>query len=100
MKLIFSIQRELWSNAIAIHMAQETKSGLAIARQVIFEPLTKGELTEPVLRIRQEDAQALADGLYAAGIHPAAAAGSAGQLTAVQYHLEDMRALTFKGDRK
>jgi hypothetical protein len=43
--------------------------------------------------------QNLADGLYDCGIHPTAAKGSAGQLSAVNRHLEDMRALVFKAGK-
>ena len=44
----------------------------------------------------REEAQDLADQLYAANIRPSAAAGSTGQLEAIQYHLEDMRLLALK----
>lgn len=36
------------------------------------------------------------DALWDAGLRPTGAAGSAGQLSAVQHHLDDMRAITFK----
>jgi hypothetical protein len=40
-------------------------------------------------------AQALMDDLWTCGLRPSEGSGSAGQLAAVQYHLEDMRRLVF-----
>lgn len=40
--------------------------------------------------------QVLMDDLWACGVRPTEGAGSAGQLTATQRHLDDMRALVFK----
>ena len=45
-------------------------------------------------------AQQLADDLYAAGIRPTEAAGSAGALSATQKHLDDMRKLVFDSQVK
>jgi hypothetical protein len=43
----------------------------------------------------KNEAQGLMDRLWTCGIRPTEAAGSAGQLAAVQAHLEDMRKLAF-----
>lgn len=48
------------------------------------------------LPITEKAAQELVNSLWECGIRPAAAKGSAGQLSAVQYHLEDMRKIAFK----
>jgi hypothetical protein len=65
----------------------------------------EGELVEipdmcaevkPTMRLMPEEAQALMDGLWDAGLRPVGGAGSAGQLDAVKYHLEDMRRLVFR----
>lgn len=48
------------------------------------------------LPIPTEAAQQLVNSLWEVGIRPSAAKGSAGQLSAVQYHLEDMRKIAFK----
>jgi len=45
----------------------------------------------PAFSLSQEDAQVLMDSLWECGLRPAQGAGSAGQLDAVKYHLEDMR---------
>jgi len=60
-----------------------------------FEPYAKPMLSLSYNRDGCEVAQMLADGLWDARIRPAGARGSAGQLTAVQYHLEDMRKIAF-----
>jgi len=45
----------------------------------------------PAFSLSQEDAQVLMDSLWECGLRPVQGAGSAGQLDAVKYHLEDMR---------
>ena len=47
----------------------------------------------PFMDMANDEAQRLANALWDAGIRPAGAAGSAGQLGAVQAHLGDMRAI-------
>jgi hypothetical protein len=49
------------------------------------------------LRLSEEAAQQLMEELWHAGVRPAAAAGSIGQLAAVEAHLRDMRHLAFNG---
>ena len=73
------------------------KERMAIATEVTFRELEENQLIDaPLLNLSQQEAQDLADQLYAAGIRPSQAAGSAGQLDAVKYHLEDMRTLVLK----
>lgn len=54
-----------------------------------------GNLIQPFLRLSEEDAQRLVNALWDAGVRPSRAKGSAGQLDAVNRHLEDMRKLVF-----
>ncbi len=42
------------------------------------------------------EAQELMDGLWRCGVRPTEGKGSAGQLSATERHLQDMRALVFK----
>lgn len=51
---------------------------------------------EASLALNLAQAQELIDSLWQCGIRPSEGTGSAGQLAAVQYHLEDMRKLVFK----
>lgn len=53
--------------------------------------LDEGGASEPAFILRYEQAKDLMDSLWDAGIRPEQAKGSAGQLEAVKYHLEDMR---------
>lgn len=50
----------------------------------------------PTAHLQRDVAQELMDRLYACGLRPAEAAGSAGSLAAVQKHLEDMRSIVFE----
>lgn len=50
----------------------------------------------PTVNLSREECQRLMDALWDAGFKPTGAQGSAGQLTAVQAHLEDMRRFAFK----
>lgn len=78
-----------------------SKGGLFVAQPVdyILE-LDEGKMPEPMLNIRSEEAQALMDSLWDAGLRPTAGSGSAGAMDATLRHLEDMRYLVFKGERK
>jgi hypothetical protein len=51
-------------------------------------------------RISVDAAQSLMNQLWECGLRPAQAAGSAGQLAATQYHLEDMRKIAGVNDDK
>lgn len=64
--------------------------------KIVMEPHTRGTPAEPAMAINTDIAQSLMDSLWDAGIRPAGAKGSAGQLTAVQGHLSDMREIAFK----
>lgn len=50
----------------------------------------------PAVKITPSEAQEIMDELWRNGIRPSEGSGSAGQLAAVQYHLEDMRKLVFR----
>jgi hypothetical protein len=50
------------------------------------------ECTSPFLRLSRENATALMDSLWRAGVRPTEV-GSAGELAATKYHLEDMRSI-------
>lgn len=50
-------------------------------------------LHHPAVQFRREEAQRLMDELWKVGLRPSEGSGSAGQLAAVQTHLNDMRGL-------
>lgn len=71
----------------------------AYGRPLVFDqPVSQGISIEHTFSLSIESAQLLMDDLWQAGIRPAEGHGSAGQLAAMKYHLEDMRRLVF--DRK
>ena len=73
----------------------------------IFKPLVctrvswaKGITSEPILTITDEAAQELMDSLWYSGIRPTSGEGNVGQIGAMKEHLNDMRKLVFKEDRR
>lgn len=89
--------RETVSIRMFHHYESDTRSQISVLK-IVPKPLSEEDAVreiEPTLRLRPEEAQSLMDELWNVGIRPAAAAGSAGQLSAVQAHLEDMRRLVF-----
>lgn len=97
--LRFHLQKSWVSKRIALHLLSQPLGSdrQAIATNITFQEIQdNGLICEPLLQLSEAEAQQLADQLYAAGIRPSEAAGSAGQLDAVKYHLEDLRKLVFK----
>lgn len=94
-KMKFYLQRDIcyWDD-ITLHMRVGNSN--SVATSITFTEVAPGSYRDPLLRLKPDEAQELMDQLYAVGVRPSAAAGSAGQLEAVKYHLEDMRKLVFK----
>ena len=93
----FGAQRQFHTNGIAIYGFKHAKEGILEAITGLeFTQVDEGSAYQPFLFLTNTEAQELANELYAAGIHPTQAAGSAGQLEATCKHLEDMRTLVFK----
>jgi len=69
-----------------------------IAKPVVFVPDEPNSLAEPTMQIHGEDVQKLMDELWREGVRPTEQ-GTAGQLAAVSFHLEDMRRLVFKEEK-
>jgi hypothetical protein len=64
---------------------------------IFFVDVEEGSvLPHAPFRLERDHAQTLMDDLYRAGLRPADARATQGQIEAVQYHLEDMRKLVFK----
>jgi len=65
--------------------------GKACAEPLVMKPMNEGErLPEPTFKIEGDEVQWLMDELWNAGVRPSQE-GTAGQLDATKYHLEDMR---------
>lgn len=88
----FYTQYQPWMDTFAIHM----RIGKTMATSINLQEYTPGVVSPPLLDITRDEAQQLIDKLYEVGLRPSLAAGTAGQLEAVKYHLEDMRKLALK----
>ena len=70
-----------------------------LAEPIIMKTYTAEDAYKPIgptLEIAEPAAQKLMDDLWDCGLRPSEGSGSAGQLAAVQNHLEDMRKLLSK----
>ena len=62
-----------------------------IAEPWKMRPYEKGALADPCITIHDDDAQALMDSLWKAGIRPSNGEGNVGQIGAMREHLEDTK---------
>jgi hypothetical protein len=91
------MDRQPWNGYIGVSIGETFDREFHRAEPLVWTPHKRGEyIKSNTFNLEEDEAQELADALYAVGIRPSAAAGSAGQLASVQYHLEDMRKLTAK----
>lgn len=90
------IYRRMYSNDVAVYLANFDGQTRMIGRSVAMEPQEhEGQFEpEPTFRMRPEDAQSLAEQLWAAGFRPTQATKT-GADAAQSRHLEDMRAIAF-----
>ena len=96
-KLKFHAERRWMNNRINLQLSSHHNDKVALACNITFKEIEPEEYNdECLLKLKPDEAQDLMDVLYAAGIRPSQAAGSAGQLDAVKYHLEDMRTLVLR----
>ena len=92
----FSVEHSIWADTIHIRMGQKDSYGkFAEATAITFVEKSPGSYSEPLMVLSIQDAQELANQLYAAGIKPEQGKSSVGQIDAIKYHLEDMRKLVF-----
>lgn len=90
-----SICRRSWDCWITGRTGSDTTH---LVQSVTFEPHDDlSLLVKPTMQLHVNEVQALMDALWMEGVRPAEQ-GTAGQLAAVSYHLEDMRRLVFKGE--
>jgi hypothetical protein len=96
----FGVQRDIWSDNVIVRIGYPSENGMFyVARPIEMEQIELGSLTSPCLSMSIEEAQHFMDEMWNAGVRPSQSIGTAGQIDAVKYHLEDMRRLVFK-DRK
>lgn len=91
----FVIQQAPGSFGYNLWIRDKSHEQVAYATTVEFRVIDNGMLLpDPVLKMHREELQLLMDELWRIGIRPTEE-GTAGQLGAVKYHLEDMRRLLF-----
>ncbi len=81
-----------WHHGVELLVRQ----GNSYGTNIILDPIKKGAVAEPTMRIDMDAAQSLMDDLWNAGLRPTEGAGSAGSLRATENHLSDMRKIAFK----
>jgi hypothetical protein len=91
----FYARKEPWSDNIELRGFQTVMRETFVFINVEMKHHTQGEVTSPFMSLQPEEGQQLIDELYAVGLRPSQERGSAGQLDAVKFHLEDMRKLVF-----
>ncbi len=90
------LDRDIRSRDFGVTVVITRQDGrVEVGKPVIFEAGQNegSSWVPPTFRLPFDDAQALMDALWAQGIRPVEGQGSAGQLAAVQAHLNDMRAI-------
>jgi hypothetical protein len=96
------IRREIWGlGGFSVYISRLLYDGkLAIAEPLAMRVISienEGVSYPASMHFSKEDAQRFIDELWNAGLRPSEGTGSAGSLAATQRHLDDMRALVFKG---
>jgi hypothetical protein len=79
---------------LCLYASARTGDRFFQGQPVVFEEYAPGVARSnrgPLMTLEDSEAQLLADTLWDSGIRPSAAKGSAGQLAAVQAHLDDLR---------
>lgn len=99
LRLEFFAESAMWYSTIRLYGRDRSFGRVANIEPVIFKTPEEGELCKPFLQLTLDQATELMDCLWGCGIRPSNGEGSSGQLSAVKYHLEDMRSLVF-GDAK
>lgn len=86
-------QPAYWGDDIEIRIIdKETRTA---CKTIVMEPIKDGEHLPIPVCLSVEMAQGLMNSLWDCGLRPMAAAGSVGQLSATERHLEDMRRIAF-----
>ena len=84
------------SQRLNVWFACKGEGKTALAEPLVFKEHEEMAICIPTAQIEPTQAQQLMDSLWNCGVRPSEGSGSAGQLAAVNRHLEDMRTLVFK----
>lgn len=87
-----------WSyGSFAIVFSKELQNGdIEVAQPLVMKTTKRGLITEPCVRLQQNEAQQLFDLLWKEGYRPKDGTGNAGHIKAMDNHLQDMRKLVFE----
>lgn len=91
--------RREWEGTVAFLLFEADMSGhkTHVGRNVIMEKLEPDQrIQEPTFTISSEAAQVLVNHLWELGLRPSEYKGQESTVSAVKYHLEDMRRLVFE----
>lgn len=80
----------------AQHQSTPTSLGWGLPTEIVFDAETEenvGIIREPTFSFDYDSAQSLLDALWDAGVRPSEGAGLPIHVTALENHLDDMRAL-------
>lgn len=92
--------REFRNRGVSVFIEEIRNNECWVAEPITLRKITDDELFKtddaPPLSLKMPAAQKLMDDLWDCGLRPSEGSGSAGQLAAVQKHLEDMRKLLSK----
>lgn len=97
-RLAMFAERRMHENTIGLYIVAIDRQRIvtAEATQIVMQNTEDGMmLREPQLRLTPEEATALAEELWLAGIRPRYASENAGALAATERHLKDMQRLVF-----
>jgi len=93
------IAKDMFGGGFRVWVVQKRPGEMAIGDPVVMRTLTREEehsvCIPETFQLGAAGAQELVDQLWAAGVRPTAAAGSVGQLAAMESHLKDLRRLVF-----
>lgn len=96
MKTYMRAQAAPWRRGVEFYIG--TPEGKLRVKEIVMEKIEDIDLCQqPSFSMETEQAQALMDDLWNAGLRPTEGTGSAGALRATQQHLEDMRKIAFNG---
>lgn len=92
-------RRNIFGNELSFYFRTRSESGIGVAEPLVIKLSNPEDLyvePMPTFTLLPEEAQALMDSMWDAGLRPTEGSGSAGAMAATQRHLEDMRTLVFK----
>lgn len=100
MSLQIKLNKHRYTNEIGFVIVDVAHGENLVAKPLEFEVLPQFMcLKNDTGVLSQNSAQELMDELWHCGLRPSEGTGSAGQLSATQKHLEDMRTLVFEGKK-